>query len=228
MDLQYLWQGRELKLRILRNAKKNIILRKIDSGSLKISVPKYLSVKRLLNWLDSHQDVIARVLQTPDLSELKTETLPEKIWFRGQLQTIKITSQNQFCYENEIFYVPNLPFLQQQQVLRTFLQNHAQTVLLNKLAEHANKMNLSPSQITLTNAKTFWGVCRQKTGIRLNWRLIGAPDFVMDYVCIHELCHLWHANHSKAFWQSVAVYCDDVARAKMWLKKYGTALFLLG
>ena len=228
MDLQYLWQGRELKLRILRNAKKNIILRKIDSGSLKISVPKYLSVKRLLNWLDSHQDVIARVLQTPDLSELKTETLPEKIWFRGQLQTIKITSQNQFCYENEIFYVPHLPFLQQQQVLRTFLQNHAQTVLLNKLAEHANKMNLSPSQITLTNAKTFWGVCRQKTGIRLNWRLIGAPDFVVDYVCIHELCHLWHANHSKAFWQSVAVYCDDVARAKMWLKKYGTALFLLG
>lgn len=228
MDLQYLWQGRELKLRILRNAKKNIILRKIDSGSLKISVPKYLSVKRLLNWLDSHQDVIARVLQTPDLSELKTETLPEKIWFRGQLQTIKITSQNQFCYENEIFYVPNLPFLQQQQVLRTFLQNHAQTVLLNKLAEHANKMNLSPSQITLSNAKTFWGVCRQKTGIRLNWRLIGAPDFVMDYVCIHELCHLWHANHSKAFWQSVAVYCDDVARAKIWLKKHGTALFLLG
>ena len=228
MDLQYLWQGRELKLRILRNAKKNIILRKIDSGSLKISVPKYLSVKRLLNWLDSHQDVIARVLQTPDLSEPKTETLPEKIWFRGQLQTIKITSQNQFCYENEIFYVPNLPFLQQQQVLRTFLQNHAQTVLLNKLAEHANKMNLSPSQITLTNAKTFWGVCRQKTGIRLNWRLIGAPDFVMDYVCIHELCHLWHANHSKTFWQSVAVYCDDVARAKMWLKKHGTALFLLG
>ena len=228
MDLQYLWQGRELKLRILRNAKKNIILRKIDSGSLKISVPKYLSVKRLLNWLDSHQDVIVRVLQTPDLSELKTETLPEKIWFRGQLHTIKITSQNQFCYENEIFYVPNLPFLQQQQVLRTFLQNHAQTVLLNKLAEHANKMNLSPSQITLTNAKTFWGVCRQKTGIRLNWRLIGAPDFVMDYVCIHELCHLWHANHSKAFWQSVAVYCVDVARAKMWLKKHGTALFLLG
>ncbi|MBQ9600518.1 MAG: M48 family metallopeptidase [Neisseriaceae bacterium] len=228
MDLQYLWQGRELKLRILRNAKKNIILRKIDSGSLKISVPKYLSVKRLLNWLDSHQDVIARVLQTPDLSEPKTEMLPEKIWFRGQLQTIKITSQNQFCYENEIFYVPHLPFLQQQQVLRTFLQNHAQTVLLNKLAEHANKMNLSPSQITLTNAKTFWGVCRQKTGIRLNWRLIGAPDFVMDYVCIHELCHLWHANHSKAFWQSVAVYCDDVARAKTWLKKHGTALFLLG
>lgn len=228
MDLQYLWQGRELKLRILRNAKKNIILRKIDSGSLKISVPKYLSVKRLLNWLDSHQDVIIRVLQTPDLSEPKTEVLPEKIWFRGQLQTIKITSQNQFCYENEIFYVPNLPFLQQQQVLRTFLQNHAQTVLLNKLAEHANEMNLSPSQITLTNAKTFWGVCRQKTGIRLNWRLIGAPDFVVDYVCIHELCHLWHANHSKAFWQSVAVYCVDVARAKMWLKKYGTALFLLG
>lgn len=228
MDLRYLWQERELKLRILRNAKKNIILRKIDSGSLKISVPKYLSVKRLLNWLDSHQDVIVRVLQTPDLSELKTETLPEKIWFRGQLQTIKITSQNQFCYENEIFYVPNLPFLQQQQVLRTFLQNHAQTVLLNKLAKHANKMNLSPSKITLSNAKTFWGVCRQTTGIRLNWRLIGAPDFVMDYVCIHELCHLWHANHSQAFWQSVAVYCDDVVRAKMWLKKYGTALFLLG
>lgn len=227
MDVLYTFQGQTLRLRVLKNAKKNVILRKIDSGSLKISVPKFWTNQQLVHWLGQHEEVIERVLQKNSLSTPNQHTLPEKIWFRGQLKSIQESQAEAFRYENQVFYVPKLPLNQQQQLLYTFLWAQAKAVLLTKLAQHAQKMNLSPAKIALTDAKTFWGVCRPKTGIRLNWRLIGASDFVIDYVCIHELCHLWHANHSAAFWASVAAHTDDIERAKMWLKKYGRALFAL-
>ncbi|PIT20321.1 hypothetical protein BGI35_08190 [Snodgrassella communis] len=88
-------------------------------------------------------------------------------------------------------------------------------------------MQLQPVAMALSQARTFWGVCRSRTGIRLNWRLIGAPAFVVDYVCIHELCHLRHANHGKAFWAMVAEYTTETANARLWLKKYGAELFAL-
>ena len=66
-----------------------------------------------------------------------------------------------------------------------------------------------------------------RSGIRLNWRLIGAPDFVADYVCIHELCHLPHPNHSQQFWARVNRHTPHTAAAKQWLKQHGQALFVL-
>ena len=81
---------------------------------------------------------------------------------------------------------------------------------------------------SLSNAKTFWGVCRHTTGIRLNWRLIGAPEYVADYVCLHELAHLHHPNHSPAFWALTHSLTPHVDQAEQWLKAHGSELFHLG
>ncbi|PKT85574.1 hypothetical protein CWI50_06335, partial [Neisseria meningitidis] len=73
--------------------------------------------------------------------------------------------------------------------------------LFPRLDRHARPTQLSPASSSLTSAKPFGGVCRKTTGIRFNWRLVGAPESVADYVCIHELCHLAHPDHSPAFWE---------------------------
>ncbi len=97
-----------------------------------------------------------------------------------------------------------------------------------KLAAHGTRLHLVPAAAALTNAKTLWGVCRSRTGIRINWRLVGAPENVQDYVCIHELCHLAHPDHSPAFWTLVRRCCPDTDHAKAWLKRHGSTLFALG
>ena len=71
-------------------------------------------------------------------------------------------------------------------------------------------------------------MCRKTTGIRLNWRLVGAPEYVADYVCIHELCHLAHADHSRAFWVLTRRFAPYADEAKQWLKDRGRELFILG
>ena len=98
---------------------------------------------------------------------------------------------------------------------------------LRQLQQHAERLQYRPAAIALSKARTFWGVCRTHTGIRLNWRLIGAPEWVVDYVCVHELCHLSHANHSPAFWALVNRHTPHTQAAKTWLRQHGQALFVL-
>ena len=124
--------------------------------------------------------------------------------------------------------VPEDTHDKQAALLATFLKRQAQSYLLPRLEHHARTTQLFPAAASLTSAKTFWGVCRKTTGIRLNWRLVGAPEYVADYVCIHELCHLAHADHSRAFWALTRRFAPYADEAKQWLKDRGRELFILG
>jgi predicted metal-dependent hydrolase len=84
--------------------------------------------------------------------------------------------------------------------------------------------DLYPSSITIKTYKARWGSCSIKGDIHFNWQLIQAPQVVVDYVIIHELCHLHHHNHSAYFWNLVAHFCPDYKRQRQWLKNNGHSL----
>lgn len=75
------------------------------------------------------------------------------------------------------------------------------------------------NQIRLKNNSTNWGSCSSKNNINVSIRLLLAPEYVVDYVLIHELCHLQHRNHSQNFWNLVEHCCPAYKEAEHWLKK---------
>lgn len=81
-------------------------------------------------------------------------------------------------------------------------------------------------RITVRDQKTRWGSCSSKGTLSFNWRLMLAPPAVLDYVVVHELCHLTHMNHSPAFWQAVEEVCPDYRALRRWLKEHGDELVL--
>lgn len=81
-------------------------------------------------------------------------------------------------------------------------------------------------RITIRDQKTRWGSCSAKGTLSFNWRLMLAPPAVLDYVVVHELCHLTHMNHSKAFWALVESACPDYRTHRKWLKDHGQTLVL--
>lgn len=81
-------------------------------------------------------------------------------------------------------------------------------------------------RITIRDQKTRWGSCSAKGTLSFNWRLMLAPPAVLDYVVVHELCHLTHMDHSPAFWQAVAAVCPDYRIHRKWLKEHGHELVL--
>ena len=94
-------------------------------------------------------------------------------------------------------------------------------VIPKKAAFFAAKLHVSYGRITIRNQKTRWGSCSAKGNLNFNCLLMLAPDEVVDYVVVHELCHRIEMNHSKAFWELVERVLPDYRSSRKWLKEHG-------
>jgi predicted metal-dependent hydrolase len=94
-----------------------------------------------------------------------------------------------------------------------------------RLLELAAAHDVAVTRISIRNQRTRWGACSSRGSITLNWRLILVPDFVRDYVMIHELMHRRELNHSRRFWRHVAAACPRYDEARKWLLTEGRRLF---
>lgn len=104
------------------------------------------------------------------------------------------------------------------------LQRHALPIFAQRLAAYAQGLGRPAPTLGLTNARTRWGSCSSRSGIRLHWRLIHLPLHLIDYVVAHELAHLNEMNHSPRFWAVVASIYPDYQQARRELKRAGAAL----
>ncbi len=84
----------------------------------------------------------------------------------------------------------------------------------------------SYERITIRDQKTRWGSCSGRGTLSFNWRLMLAPPAILDYVVVHELCHLTYMDHSAAFWTKVETVYPDFRAARKWLKDHGHELVL--
>jgi len=82
------------------------------------------------------------------------------------------------------------------------------------------------TSLTIRNQRTRWGSCANGGALSFNWRLLLAPERVLDYVVWHEVCHLRHADHSPAFWALLETHCAGWRQAAGWLRENGNALVL--
>lgn len=98
------------------------------------------------------------------------------------------------------------------------LRRRAARELPPRLHALAERHGLAARRVSVRNQKRRWGSCSPNGHICLNWRLVLMPDFVRDYVIIHELMHLRRLDHSPMFWKLVAVACPGYEVARAWLR----------
>jgi predicted metal-dependent hydrolase len=89
-----------------------------------------------------------------------------------------------------------------------------------RLLELAAEHGLTVSRVSVRNQRWRWGSCSRNGHICLNWRLVTMPDWVRDYVLIHELMHLKRMDHSRTFWRLVAAACPQYEFARRWLRRH--------
>lgn len=89
---------------------------------------------------------------------------------------------------------------------------------------HAGRLGRRIGRITLRDPKARWGSCTSAGDLMFSWRLVMAPDEVLDYVAAHEAAHLVHMDHSPQFWAEVAGLCPQIAEARAWLRRNGPSL----
>jgi len=103
-------------------------------------------------------------------------------------------------------------------------RTRAREVLPARLYELANQHGCLVTAVSIRSQRTRWGSCGRNGHISLNWRLMLMPEWVRDYVLVHELMHLRRMDHSPKFWRHVEAACPDYRVARQWLRRHGPGL----
>lgn len=101
------------------------------------------------------------------------------------------------------------------------LADQAVEYIPKRVKYYAEKENFVYNKITIKNLVSRWVSCSTKGNLNFNCLLMLTPDYVIDYVVVHELCHLREMNHSEKFWAEVEKIMPDYQRAELWLKQNG-------
>jgi predicted metal-dependent hydrolase len=79
-------------------------------------------------------------------------------------------------------------------------------------------------RVAVRELKNRWATCSPNGNLAFHWKCMMAPASVIDYIVVHELCHLHHLDHTEAFWNEVDKLIPDYANRKEWLRKNGAAM----
>ena len=113
-----------------------------------------------------------------------------------------------------------------REALIRWMKKQTKQLVERMVESHAAKHQLNPRTITIKTQKSRWGSCGIHNDININWLLIMAPKEVLEYVVVHELCHIRVKNHSSQFWSLVSEHLPDYQNRRNWLKKQGRSLML--
>lgn len=134
---------------------------------------------------------------------------------------IKITHRNGFYIlcPNTIYENENDKLIKQS--LEKWMKNKIKEDVKVLIKTYGEESGLIPEGIRIKEQKHLWASCGKDRIININWQLIKFPKQILEYVVIHELCHLKHRNHSKDFWMLVGSLMPEYEQYKVMLDKYG-------
>lgn len=111
-----------------------------------------------------------------------------------------------------------------ERALETLYRRKAREAFEDRANHYAEKLGVEYKKIEVRNQRTKWGSCSTTGTLGLNWRLMMAPQEILDYVVLHEVAHLREPNHDDSFWSLVAEYDPEYERHADWLQENSTQL----
>ena len=214
--------GRAVPLRFRRNAAAKRMVLRLDSksGGLVMTLPKRSGLNEALRFVEQSAAWISRTLaKQPEPAKVVDGS---SILYRGQSLVLRITGGPRGLVQvsGDEIHVPGKAEHAPRR-LKDFLVAEAKRELVSASRRYADAMETKFTRVSIRDQKSRWGSCSAGGVLSYSWRLILAPDFVLDYVAAHEVAHLREMNHGPKFWRLVLTHCPHARTAKQWLKAHG-------
>ncbi len=217
---------------LIRSKRRSVSLTISQEGRLIVRAPLRLPLREIQkliqdkrDWIiDKKRQAIERVNQAQNFSVQHGGTIP----FLGETLKLIMTDKVRFITlrEGELL-IPSVYQEKANPMLKKWYQNQAKALLNKRIAELSKLYGIPFQECRITSARKRWGSCNSKNNINLTWRLIMANQRAVDYVIVHELCHVIHKNHSSAFWHKVRDIMPDFAIHRKWLRDHAYILDVL-
>ena len=205
----------------------------ISNGIVKVVVPDQISDFTIKELINKRMSWIKKKLQ--DESNIKPVIVKEYVdgesfTYLGNNYKLKSFVRNvSFVKVSSDYINVSLPKKSKENIkglLEHWYEEKAIEILTEKTNRYAKIIGVSPTAISVGDFKSKWGSCSIEGKISYNWKIIIAPHKILDYIVIHELCHMLEHNHSKEYWCHVKTYCNDFKEYRKWLKLNGRDLVL--
>lgn len=209
-------------------SRKSVVIKITPEGKVVIYVPKNANYNVIEDILVSKTEWIEKALAKVDgLCVLSVRKYLENKWaipIRGQFYPVEteLGLEDSCTMEKDILKIKttrnNLEHL--IFMVEGYLKTLAEQTIRDKVKEFAEVMEVFPEKCIVKTQKKRWGTCSSRRELRFNWKCIMLKDDLIDYIVVHELCHLKQMNHSSDFWNEVEYRIPDYKSRRNALKKY--------
>ncbi len=210
-----------------RRGARRYILRVMDDGTLRVTVPWWGSRREARQFAESQEVWVQR-------QRVARAARPALQWSAGVAVLVdgvphQVTDLGEGRVALGAHVVERRPAGGDAgdagDAVRAWLRARAVVHLPGELTVLAERHGIAVTRIAIRDQRSRWGSCSRRGTISLNWRLVQTPPFVREYVLVHELMHCRELNHSARFWRLVAAACPRYVEARRWLRGEGALLF---
>ncbi len=208
--------------KIIRARRKSIGLKIDDNGDLIIRAPRYVSAKLIELVVNKNKDWIYKkkeeILKRKDFKKRFIEG--EIYYFMGKEYVLKFGDFDFECDFSDGFLLINNNKKKKKNLLIEECYKKKAYEIIEKRVEYYSKLyDFKYNKVKIMSAKKRWGSCSSKGNLNFSFYLIMAPLYAVDYVVVHELCHLIEKNHSKKFYELIESILPDYKLRREYLKK---------
>lgn len=231
----------ELEYLVEYSKRKFVEVRIDEAGRIRVSAPKgaseaaiRIAVNERRPWIETQlkalETVLSRVANGP---KERVWADGEKFLYQGKGYPISIhvdpaLTEPHVQFKNKVLEIHTAH--DDEATLRALLKKHytraCKTLIIERLNHFQPLIGVKSKSMSIEDSQSKWGTCNSAGHLMFNWRLIMAPTDVVDYLVIHELCHLKHMNHDRSFWRLVGKYCTDYEKKQAWLACYNAHMSL--
>ncbi|MBT2699784.1 M48 family metallopeptidase [Bacillus sp. ISL-40] len=197
-------------------------------GNVEIQAPKGTSDELILQLLEEKWDWIQQ-----KSTEMKDRTLGQKVkvydhgetfLYLGDEYSIQVSQditikKDYVVLEGDklYIYVKQLEDEKIKQALKRFYYQQCKTLVERSIRSYQSNFKIKPRSIRISDNNRNWGTCDSRQLLTFNWKLAMAPLKVIEYVVVHEMCHMVHLNHDRSFWRLVGKIIPEYEQMENWL-----------
>lgn len=222
-----------INIAVKRSARRKKIALKVRGNEVSLHLPKRMPLWLGKQFVAKQQDWLNTRLLIAGQQAKRFFTADSEQPYLGNNYPLRLNpdlkQRRQLVFDDQQFCLKLATTADAEMIKNTLLRGYkqlAEAYLPDRCQHLADLTGLQPKKIQLRSYKARWGSCNARGEVQLNWLLIQAPPAVIDYVIIHELCHLQQMNHSANFWQLVEQFAADYREHRNWLKQHGQLLLL--
>ena len=228
--------GRRVVYTLIQATRRDVLIQALPEAGIRVYAPKYMRLREIDELVRQRADELAEMQRQVEAGlDARRQAHPvtdgSPILVEGRRCVLRLSrgARRTGRLEGDEYRL-TLPEPDSDPAVRAALRSALSALALKRIRARLEffipRIGREPGRVAIRDQKSRWGSCSRKGNLNFNWKLVMAPPEALDYVVIHELCHLHEFNHSPRFWALVEAQMPDYAVWKKWLKAHAEDLYL--